>query len=130
MTSKGLTETGFIFLHTLFIQRGRLETTWTVLRAFGYGDDLALRERFLYPPLEVPPNTVTELSSLGYHFLTDLFQTFDKDTDGALNPSELDALFATAPDVPWAGSGVVGMRNEEGWLTLQGFLAMWRYVEF
>jgi Ras family protein T1 len=45
----GLTETGFIFLHSLFIQRGRLETTWTVLRKFGYGDDLSLREDFLLP---------------------------------------------------------------------------------
>lgn len=45
----GLTESGFIFLHTLFIQRGRLETTWTVLRKFGYGDDLTLREDFLLP---------------------------------------------------------------------------------
>jgi len=40
---------GFLFLHKLFIQRGRLETTWTVLRKFGYGDDLSLREDFLYP---------------------------------------------------------------------------------
>lgn len=45
----GLTESGFIFLHSLFIQRGRLETTWTVLRKFGYGDDLSLREDFLLP---------------------------------------------------------------------------------
>ena len=48
-TSEGLTEIGFIFLHTLFIQRGRLETTWTVLRTFGYGDDLTLKESFLLP---------------------------------------------------------------------------------
>ena len=45
----GLTELGFLFLHTLFIQRGRLETTWAVLRKFGYGDDLMLREDFLFP---------------------------------------------------------------------------------
>ena len=40
---------GFLFLHTLFIQRGRLETTWTVLRTFGYGDYLYLIESFLHP---------------------------------------------------------------------------------
>lgn len=50
VNERGLTELGFIFLHTLFIQRGRLETTWTVLRKFGYGDDLSLREEFLHPP--------------------------------------------------------------------------------
>jgi mitochondrial Rho GTPase 1 len=45
----GLTEAGFLYLHTIFIQRGRLETTWTVLRKFGYGEDLRLTEAFLYP---------------------------------------------------------------------------------
>lgn len=49
VNENGLTEIGFLFLHTLFIQRGRLETTWTVLRKFGYGDDLSLREDFLIP---------------------------------------------------------------------------------
>lgn len=45
----GLTEAGFLYLHTIFIQRGRLETTWTVLRRFGYGEDLKLTEPFLLP---------------------------------------------------------------------------------
>lgn len=40
---------GFLFLHTLFIQRGRHETTWTVLRRFGYDDDLELTQEYLYP---------------------------------------------------------------------------------
>ena len=42
---------GFIFLHQLFIQRGRHETTWKVLRKFGYSNDLTLREDYLQPPL-------------------------------------------------------------------------------
>lgn len=45
----GLTEAGFLYLHTNFIQRGRLETTWTVLRKFGYAEDLRLTESFLSP---------------------------------------------------------------------------------
>jgi len=45
----GLTEAGFLYLHTIFIQRGRLETTWTVLRKFGYAEDLRLTEGFLCP---------------------------------------------------------------------------------
>lgn len=44
-----ITYDGFLYLHTCFIQRGRLETVWGVLRAFGYGDDLSLREEFLSP---------------------------------------------------------------------------------
>jgi Ras family protein T1 len=50
----GLTEAGFLFLHTNFIQRGRLETTWTVLRKFGYAEDLKLTETFLSPKYEHP----------------------------------------------------------------------------
>ena len=32
----GLSLPGFVFLHALFIERGRLETTWAVLRRFGW----------------------------------------------------------------------------------------------
>jgi Ras family protein T1 len=46
---EGLTEEGFLYLQTIFIQRGRLETTWTILRRFGYGEDLKLTEAFLSP---------------------------------------------------------------------------------
>lgn len=42
--------TGFLFLNTLFIQRGRHETTWTILRRFGYGDTLELTLDYLAPP--------------------------------------------------------------------------------
>lgn len=45
----GITELGFLYLHTVFIQRGRLETTWTVLREFGYAEDLRLTESYLSP---------------------------------------------------------------------------------
>ena len=44
-----LTLRGFLFLHRLFIQRGRHETTWTVLRKFGYDDNLQLAKEYLYP---------------------------------------------------------------------------------
>ncbi|KAH9295641.1 hypothetical protein KI387_039229 [Taxus chinensis] len=43
----GLTLTGFLFLHALFIEKGRLETTWTVLRNFGYDDEIKLRDELL-----------------------------------------------------------------------------------
>lgn len=47
--NNGVTELGFLYLHTDFIQKGRLETTWTVLRKFGYAEDLRLTEAYLYP---------------------------------------------------------------------------------
>ncbi|KAH9246374.1 hypothetical protein BASA81_016089 [Batrachochytrium salamandrivorans] len=59
---QSLSEIGFLFLHTLFIQRGRLETTWTVLRTFGYGDDLSLREDFLFPEFEDDTTTALKLT--------------------------------------------------------------------
>lgn len=43
-----ITIKGFIFLHCLFIQRGRNETTWTVLRKFGYEESLELTHNYLY----------------------------------------------------------------------------------
>lgn len=53
----GLTEAGFLYLHTIFIQRGRLETTWTVLRKFGYAEDLRLTEAYLSPKYVVSSPT-------------------------------------------------------------------------
>ena len=49
ISNDGLTLEGFLTLHLLFIQRGRHETTWTVLRKFGYNDALALTKDYLYP---------------------------------------------------------------------------------
>ncbi|KAH9997968.1 P-loop containing nucleoside triphosphate hydrolase protein [Russula vinacea] len=69
----GLTEAGFLLLHTIFIQRGR-ETTWTVLRKHGYAEDLRLAETFLSPQFDLSP--------LGYQFFTDIFEVFDKKFPG------------------------------------------------
>lgn len=50
VSNNGLTLTGFFFLHALFIERGRLETTWTVLRKFGYDDEIKLRDDLVANP--------------------------------------------------------------------------------
>lgn len=47
VNAKGLTLSGFLFLHALFIERGRLETTWAVLRKFGYNDELRICDELL-----------------------------------------------------------------------------------
>ncbi|KAH9936174.1 mitochondrial Rho 1 [Fomitopsis serialis] len=123
----GLTEAGFLYLHTIFIQRGRLETTWTVLRKFGYAEDLRLTESFLYPKFDVPYECSVELSPKGYQFLTDIFETFDKDQDGALKTEELEDLFSTSPGNPWAGQKFpdTTVADDTGAVTLQGWLAQW-----
>lgn len=124
-----LTLSGFLYLHTLFIQRGRLETTWTVLWTFGYGMDLSLESAYVYPQFTVPPGCGVELSPLGYQFLTEIFKAHDKDHDGALNAHELDELFCTAPGGkhPWDAYSFPSstITDEHGSVTLQGWLAQW-----
>lgn len=36
-------------MHSRFIQQGRVDTVWTVLGAFGYGEDLEIKEEVLRP---------------------------------------------------------------------------------
>uniref|UniRef100_A0A8C4DR66 Mitochondrial Rho GTPase n=1 Tax=Dicentrarchus labrax TaxID=13489 RepID=A0A8C4DR66_DICLA len=122
----GLTLKGFLFLHTLFIQRGRHETTWTVLRRFGYDDDLELNQDYLFPPLKVPPGCTTELNHNAYLFLQSVFDKHDKDRDCALSPEELGDLFDVFPYMPW-GPDVNNTvcTNDQGWITYQGYLSQW-----
>ncbi|KAE8212381.1 hypothetical protein CF327_g3982 [Tilletia walkeri] len=130
----GLTLAGFLYLHTIFIQRGRLETTWTVLRSFGYAcPSLLLEESYVHPPFQIPPDHAVELSPHGYQFLTDVFEAHDKDRDGALSESELDHLFVIAPggEHPWGRRHGADFPEEttttdqKGNITLQGWLAQW-----
>ncbi|KAK7857118.1 mitochondrial rho gtpase 2 [Quercus suber] len=100
----GLTLTGFLYLHALFIEKGRIETTWAVLRKFGYDDDLKLRDDFL----PVPSKRAS-------------------DQDEVLQPSELDELFCTAPESPWdeAPYKYAAERTDRGEVSLNGFLSQW-----
>lgn len=45
--NSGLTLKGFLFLHALFIEKARTETVWTVLRSFGYSDELLIEQKWL-----------------------------------------------------------------------------------
>mmetsp|Transcript_11643 Transcript_11643/g.40510 ORF Transcript_11643/g.40510 Transcript_11643/m.40510 type:complete len:555 (+) Transcript_11643:554-2218(+) len=128
VNSKGLTLTGFLFLHALFIQRGRMETTWTVLRKYGYNNDLRLQ------PQDIAANSntfdahhCTELSEQAIQFIRERFFCFDKDRDSALSRSELEDLFSTAPNLPWDSPQWQHSTetNAEGSLTLRGYLARW-----
>ncbi|KAM4662842.1 mitochondrial Rho GTPase 1 isoform 5-T5 [Discoglossus pictus] len=131
VSGNGLTLKGFLFLHTLFIQRGRHETTWTVLRRFGYDDDLELTPDYLFPPLKVPVDCTTELNHHAYLFLQSIFDKHDQDRDCALSPEELKDLFKVFPYMPW-GPDVNNTvcTNEKGWITYQGFLSQWTLTTY
>jgi len=122
----GVTQRGFLFLHTLFIQRGRHETTWTVLRKFGYDDNLQLCKEYMCPIIKIPYGGTTELTNDGYMFFANLFEKYDEDRDGCLSPTELTHLFSTCPNMPW-GPDVNNTvpTNSQGWITFSGFLAQW-----
>ncbi|KAM9489438.1 mitochondrial Rho GTPase 2 isoform 2-T2 [Clarias gariepinus] len=122
----GLTLNGFLFLNTLFIQRGRHETTWTILRKFGYDDSLELTDDYLYPPLRVPVGCTTELNNLGYQFLQRLFEKYDEDKDCALSPAELKNLFSVFPYTPWPESVYSSVpTTEDNYISLRGYLCQW-----
>ncbi|XP_042482224.1 mitochondrial Rho GTPase 1 [Macadamia integrifolia] len=127
VNSRGLTLTGFLFLHALFIEKGRLETTWTVLRKFGYNNDLKLRDDLLPVPIKRNPDQSVELTNEAVEFLRGIFCLFDIDGDGALRPAELDDLFSTAPESPW-GEGPykdAAQKTALDGLSLDGFLSLW-----
>ncbi|KAH7837674.1 hypothetical protein Vadar_016541 [Vaccinium darrowii] len=126
----GLTLTGFLFLHALFIEKGRLETTWTVLRKFGYDDDIKLRGDQLAVPSRKAPDQSVELTSEAVEFLEGVFSLFDTDKDGALRHSELEDLFSTAPESPWdeAPYKDAAERTLLGAISLSSFLSQWAFM--
>lgn len=131
---KGIDCEGFILLNKMFAEKGRHETVWIILRKFQYSDSLSLKDTFLHPKFEVPQFSSAELSPAGYRFFVDLFLLHDKDNDGGLKDSELAALFAPTPGVPasWVDSAFPSctVRNEAGYITLQGWLAQWSMTTF
>ncbi|TRY56363.1 hypothetical protein DNTS_034964 [Danionella cerebrum] len=111
--------------------KGRHETTWAVLRRFGYDDDLELHQDFLFPLFKVPSDCTTELNHNAYLFLQSVFDKHDKDRDCALSPDELKDLFAVFPYVPWGlDVNTTVCTNDQGWITYQGFLSQWTLTTY
>lgn len=133
-TPKGITMPGFILLNQMFVEKGRHETLWMILRKFHYADSLTLADSFLHPRLDIPQYASAELSPAGFRFFVDLFLLFDKDNDGGLSNKELQALFAPTPGLPasWVECDFPSctVRNDAGYVTLQGWLAQWSMTTF
>ncbi|KAI7755555.1 hypothetical protein M8C21_014096, partial [Ambrosia artemisiifolia] len=98
VNENGITLAGYLFLHTVFFEQGSPETTWTILRKHGYGNDIRLRDDHLLPPIIRTTHQSVELTCEAVEFLKGIFTLFDNDGDGALNEDELDDLFSTAPE--------------------------------
>ncbi|XP_011494605.1 PREDICTED: mitochondrial Rho GTPase isoform X2 [Ceratosolen solmsi marchali] len=126
-----VTMKGFMFLQCLFIQRGRNETTWAVLRKFGYDNDLQMAKEYIKPLLKVPSGCTTELSHKGQEFLTQLFILHDQDKDNALSPLELESLFSKCLAPPWEDEYKYTVTtNERGWITYEGYMCQWSLMTY
>ncbi|ODQ82523.1 hypothetical protein BABINDRAFT_30522 [Babjeviella inositovora NRRL Y-12698] len=132
--ARGLSVDAFLLLNKIYSEKGRHETIWSILRSFQYTDSLSLDDKFLHPFLNVPASASVELSPQGYRFFVDLFLIFDKDNDGGLNEHELTELFSPTPGVPklWQETNFPQtiVCNENGYVTLQGWLAQWLMTTF
>ncbi|PQQ06530.1 mitochondrial Rho GTPase 1-like [Prunus yedoensis var. nudiflora] len=106
---------------------GRLETTWTVLRKFGYNNDIRLADELIPSPTKRTPDQSVEMTNEAIDFLRVTFDVFDSDGDGALRPRELEELFSTAPASPFSELPYTDAaeRNAFGGLSLDGFLSQW-----
>ncbi|KAI0408350.1 mitochondrial Rho GTPase [Xylaria palmicola] len=133
-TENGVSMKGFLQLNKMYAEKGRHETIWVILRKYHYTDSLSLADNFIHPKFDVPEYASAELSPAGYRFFMDLFLLFDKDNDGGLNDQELEALFAPTPGPPqsWVEASFPSstVRNEAGYITLQGWLAQWSMTTF
>jgi len=131
ITDRGLTLAGFLWLQHYFMKKGRLETIWTILRKFGYNDQLDIAEEYTTPHivLDWERGERPELSSKAYGYLTDLFHRHKGDRDSALTSEQLKDMFSVCPNgqSPWDRYNFphCTVVDAHGNLTLQGFLAMW-----
>ncbi|KAK2640454.1 hypothetical protein Ddye_028249 [Dipteronia dyeriana] len=128
VNERGLTLAGFLFLHALFIEKGRLETTWTVLRKFGYNNDIKLADELIpSASFKRAPDQSVELTNETVELLRGIFELFDVDNDNTLRPIEVDDLFSTAPECPWdeAPYKDAPEKTALNGLSLDGFLSQW-----
>ncbi|KAK8467891.1 hypothetical protein PHAVU_007G171800 [Phaseolus vulgaris] len=127
VNSIGLTFPGFIYVHNMFLKKGRTETLWAVLRKFGYDNDLKLRDDFIPVPSTHASDQSVELTGEAVEFLNEIFQLLDTDKDLTLRPAEVDKLFDTAPESPWNNAPYkdAAEKTDMGYISLNGFLSQW-----
>nr|CAD2192954.1 unnamed protein product [Meloidogyne enterolobii] len=126
LVDNALTLEGFLYLHQMFIQRGRHETVWTVLKRFGHDLNLQLRQDYLLPKIKIPRGSSVEPSDICLNFLSELFKRFDEDFDDCLSSNELQSLFSVCPSNPWTEEMLHAVEsNSLGWITHNGYINLW-----
>ena len=123
---KGITESGFQYLNKLFIERGRMETTWSVLKRFGYDEKLDLIVN--YSIVDKNEGARFYLSDEARSFVESLFARLDLDEDKHLNDDELQFFFDLLPFNPWESFSFPDNVevDENGNVGLPGFLCQWQ----
>lgn len=129
----GLMFPGFMYLHTLFLTRGRLESTWTVLKTFGYSHELRIADSVLAKLPAAGPDSVLELSPTALAYLGHAFDVYDSSRTGVLAAEDMEHMFNRAPapiyqlDL-WNRTLVGGSAPGQGagGLTRESYLTRWK----
>lgn len=78
-----MTLDGFLYLQQVFIERGKTETPWRVLRHFGYDNALRIKseyiDRLCGAHVQCTAEHHYELTDNGLRFLYNMFKQFDRD---------------------------------------------------
>lgn len=131
LNEHGLTLKGFLFLHALFIEKARTETVWTVLRSFGYSDELLIEQKLLDSvDFSHQPDQSVEVSSDGKRLLRRLFTSFDVNEDGLLSDAEQNEMFSASPSSPLEDANLMGImvQSSDQGFTQKGFASCWAYL--
>ncbi|ESQ49544.1 hypothetical protein EUTSA_v10020270mg [Eutrema salsugineum] len=128
-TEKGLTLDGFLFLSTDLIEQGRIRTLWTILRKFGYKNDLRLADYMIpYSSFKREADQSVELTDKAIRFLWEVvYELIDKYGVTNLGPHEMGYLFQTSPESPWneAPYKDAAEITKNGGLSFEAFLSLW-----
>ena len=129
VSGNGITFGGFLVLQKLLIKKLNGNVSWSLLRHFGFNDDLDLELDF---PLDIQSTQSVELSMDTFNFLTTLFEVYS--TDGKLTPVALEEIFSTVETPFWASSEAVNPWSElslhvptlsDGSLDLNSWKSLW-----
>jgi Ras family protein T1 len=78
LINNNLTLKGFMILNTLFVEKGRHETIWRILKNFGYDRYLNISKEYVGKIQRYDNNCSIELTQKGFEYLKYLFNKYDK----------------------------------------------------